>query len=78
MPLSPLCHLLLDSLFCLSNGLLHPRLDMMHKCGHLVLYFWTLAIGTSAVDRVEGEEIGAMLVPGIDSIGVVFVGSDVA
>ena len=40
--------------------------------------FWTLAIGTSVADGVEREELGVVLVLGIDSIGVVSIGSDVA
>ena len=40
--------------------------------------FWTLAIGTSVADGVEREELGAVLVPGIDLTGVVSVGSNVS
>ena len=39
---------------------------------------WTLAIGTSAEDGVEWEELEVVLVPGIDSTRVVSVGSDLS
>ena len=39
--------------------------------------FWTLASGTSVADRIEREELRAVLPPEIDSIGVVSVGLDV-
>ena len=40
--------------------------------------FWTLAIGTSAEDGVEWEELEVVLVPGTDSFRVVSVGYDVS
>ena len=39
--------------------------------------FWILVSGTSAADGVEWKELEAVLVPRIDSIRVVLVGSDV-
>lgn len=39
--------------------------------------FWNLAIEISAIDGTEKEELGVVLVNGIDSNGVVPVGSDV-
>ena len=40
--------------------------------------FWTLASGTSADKGVVREELGTVLLPGIDSTGVVSVVSEAA
>ena len=65
-------------LFRLSNRPLHPRLDIMEKSGNCASCFWTLASGTSAGRGAVREELGAVLLPGIDSTGVVLVDACVA
>ena len=58
--------------------ILHPRMDMMQQCVHLVLELLDPAIGTSfTYGGVHWMELGALLVLGAYSAGVVLVGSEV-
>ena len=52
------------------------------RCNKVAIWasrFWTVPIGTNAFDSgVDQEELGSLLVPGVESDGVVSIGPKVA
>ena len=74
-----LSHLLLNSVLNLGNGFLHPSWIWFSKVEIWAYIFWTIASRTCTTDNgVDREELGALLIPGADSTGMVSVGFEVA
>lgn len=77
-PLILLTNLFLNPVLSLDNRLLFIGLIWCSNVSIWVSCLLNLAIGTSTIDGVNREEIGASLVNGVDSTGVVSIGSEAA